>query len=71
MLRGSRGYFSRVIGSSTSAMIDRVAFSVNGSITAVSASGTSSMSDSSIVWKPRTEEPSNGRPTVKTSSSNR
>ena len=34
----------------------------NGSIRAVEKSGSSSMSDSSIDWKPRTEEPSNARP---------
>ena len=37
---------------------------------AVAGSGSSSMSDSWICWKPRIDEPSNTRPSVKTSSSN-
>src|SRR5580698_4222328 len=66
MLRGSRVYGSPVSGSCTK----NVRFSVlcwrNGSTTAVDGSGSSSMSDSWICWKPRIEEPSNMRPSVKT-----
>ena len=69
MLRGSRVYGSPVSGSCTK----NVRFSVlcvrNGSTTAVVGSGSSSMSDSWISWKPRIDEPSNIRPSVKTSSS--
>ncbi len=42
----------------------------NGSIRAVAGSGSSIMSDSLIDWKPRTDEPSNARPSSNTSSSN-
>ncbi len=42
----------------------------NGSTNAVATSGSSSMSDSWICWKPRIEEPSNARPSVNTPSSN-
>ena len=69
MLRGSRLYGSPVSGSCTK----NVRFSVlrvrNGSSTAVVASGSSSMSDSWICWKPRIDEPSNIRPSLKTFSS--
>jgi hypothetical protein len=42
-----------------------VGTAVNGSITAVAGSGSSSMSDSSIVWKPRIDEPSKPSPSSK------
>ena len=42
----------------------------NGSMRAVSGSGSSIMSDSWIDWKPRTDEPSNARPSSNTLSSN-
>src|SRR5947207_7821659 len=41
---------------------------VNGSICAVAGSGKSSMSDSSMVWKPRIDEPSKPIPSAKSSS---
>ncbi|GIW05030.1 MAG: hypothetical protein KatS3mg059_1650 [Thermomicrobiales bacterium] len=40
----------------------------NGSIAAVSGSGTRIMSDSLMLWKPRIEEPSNPTPSAKVSS---
>ena len=40
----------------------------NGSSCALVGSGSSSMSDSWICWKPRMDEPSKPRPSVKTSS---
>src|SRR6266566_1676359 len=42
-----------------------VGTAVNGSICAVEASGMRSMSDSSMVWKPRMDEPSKPRPSSK------
>ena len=42
----------------------------NGSIRAVSGSGSSVMSDSWIDWKPRIDEPSNAKPSSNTLSSN-
>ena len=42
----------------------------NGSMRAVSGSGSSIMSDSWIDWKPRTDEPSNASPSSNTLSSN-
>ena len=54
----------RVIGSRTSQISDSVGNSWNGSMTAVAGSGTSSMSDSLISWKPRIEEPSKPAPSV-------
>ena len=41
---------------------------VNGSMNAVSASGTRSMSDSWISWNPRIEDPSKPIPSSKTDS---
>ena len=41
-----------------------------GSMYADSGTGSSFISDSLIVWKPRIEEPSNIRPSVNTASSN-
>src|SRR3989449_5567889 len=49
-------------------MSTSVGTAVNGSIAALDASGTSSMSDSSIVWNPRIEEPSKPSPSSKMSS---
>jgi hypothetical protein len=43
-------------------MRTRVGTAVNGSICAVEGSGMSSMSDSSMVWKPLIDEPSKPRP---------
>src|ERR687886_968441 len=63
-LRGSRVYDSPVIGSRTSQIIDSVGNSWNGSMSAVAGSGTSSMSDSLISWKPRIDEPSKPAPSV-------
>ena len=48
----------------------RVLAARNGSIRAVAGSGSSIMSDSWIDWKPRTEEPSNARPSSNTLLSN-
>src|SRR6266545_1826169 len=62
MLRGSRLYASRVTGSCTKKLMLRVFSALNGSSRAVARSGSSSMSDSWISWKPRTDEPSNARP---------
>src|SRR3972149_2893085 len=49
-------------------MRTRVGTAVNGSMTAVAGSGNSSMSDSSIHWKPRMDEPSKPIPSSKSSS---
>jgi hypothetical protein len=57
--RGSRVYISPVTGSRTKQLMFSVGWEVKGSMYAVSGSGTSSMSDSWISWKPRIEEPSN------------
>ena len=67
MERGSREYSFLVIGSRTSQMIDSVVCCMNGSILAVSATGTSSMSDSLIACQPRMEQPSNPKPWSKLS----
>src|SRR5574342_1081933 len=68
MLRGSREYGSFVIGSTMLQMSDSVGSAMNGSMTAVSASGTTSMSEAWIACQPRIEEPSNPRPPSKTAS---
>src|SRR5712692_2572685 len=68
MYRGSREYHLPVTGSFTLQMSTSVGTAVNGSIAALDASGTSSMSDSSIVWNPRIEEPSKPSPSSKMSS---
>src|SRR3954470_2733018 len=70
MLRGSRVYEPPVIGSRTSHTSDSVGNSWNGSISAVLGSGTSSMSDSLISWKPRIDEPSKPAPSVSSPSLN-
>ena len=64
MLRGSREYAPPVIGSRTSQTSESVGYSWNGSMHAVAVSGTSSMSDSLIAWKPRIEEPSKPTPSL-------
>src|ERR1700722_11829538 len=69
MLRGSREYFSLVIGSTMSAITLTVGLAKNGSITADFGSGTASMSDALIACQPRIEEPSNPRPSSKIPSS--
>ena len=58
-----------MIGSITLQRIDIVFCSWNGSITALAGSGSSTMSDSEISWKPRIEEPSKPSPSTKSSSS--
>src|SRR5437016_10287520 len=68
MYRGSRLYISPVTGSFTKQLMLIVACFVNGSMYAVSGSGTRSMSDSWISWKPRIEDPSNPIPSSKTDS---
>ena len=57
-----------MIGSLTLQIRTMVGTAVNGSIWAVEGSGMSSMSDSSMVWNPRIEEPSKPRPSSKMSS---
>src|SRR5947207_11397217 len=68
MYRGSRLYISPVTGSFTKQLMLIVACFVNGSMYAVSGSGTRSMSDSWISWKPRIEDPSNPIPSSNTDS---
>ena len=70
MLRGSLVYGSPVSGSCTKNVRFSVLCDLNGSITAVVASGSSSMSDSWISWNPRIEDPSNISPSENTFSSN-
>ena len=69
MLRGSREYASSVNGSTMEKFTTSVFCLRNGSTKAVVTSGMSFMSDSWIAWKPRIEDPSNIRPSVKASSS--
>ena len=66
--RGSRSYSSPDTGSRTSHSMTSALRAKNGSTKAVSGSGTSSMSDSSIDWKPATDDPSKPRPSSNTSS---
>src|SRR3954452_5237081 len=68
MYRGSREYISPVTGSRTKQFITSVECWRNGSRNAESASGSRSMSDSWISWKPRIEEPSKPKPSSKLSS---
>src|SRR5687767_12020829 len=56
------------MGSLTSQMSTRVGTVVKGSICAVAGSGKSNMSDSSMVWNPRMEEPSKPMPSSNSSS---
>src|SRR5690242_6896366 len=67
MERGSREYSFLVIGSRTSQMIARVVCWRKGSILAVLATGSRSMSDSLIACQPRMEEPSKPKPWSKDS----
>ena len=67
MERGSRLYSFLVIGSRTSQISDSVVWSMNGSILAVSATGTSSMSDSLMACHPRMLDPSKPKPWLKLS----
>src|SRR5947207_1600994 len=69
MKRASREYGWRVIGSTTSQIRKSVLYERTGSIVAESGSGMSSMSLSSIAWKPRMLEPSNPSPSLKLSTS--
>ena len=66
---GSGCSAGRSVGSNTSQMSDSVVCAKNGSITAVSQSGISVMSDSLIAFQPAMEEPSNIVPSVRKSSS--
>ena len=70
MLRGSRQYASPVSGSCTKKLMASVFVPRNVSRKAVVGSGSSFMSDSWICWNPRTDEPSNIRPSSKTSGPN-
>src|SRR6202158_104455 len=69
MPRGSRLYGSPVVGSSTSQVMTKVVSAKNGSIVAVTGSGIRAMSDSLIGFQPAIDEPSNIKPSAKTSSS--
>src|SRR5215510_921755 len=62
MWRGSRVYSSFVIGSTMLQIRLRVGTAVNGSITAVTGSGMTSMSDALIGCQPRIDDPSNPLP---------
>src|SRR5581483_10821127 len=68
MKRGSRAYGALVIGSTMLQISDSVGSFMNGSITAVSVSGTTSMSLLWIGIQPRIDEPSNPRPSSNTPS---
>ena len=69
MLRGSRVYFSLVMGSTMLQMKLIVGTAVKGSITAVAASGMTSMSLAWIACQPRMELPSKPKPSSKELSS--
>ncbi len=68
MLRGSREYGSLVMGSTMVQMIDSVGSDMKGSITAVLASGMTSMSEAWMACQPRMDEPSNPSPSSNTAS---
>src|SRR5262245_21724123 len=68
MLRGSREYDSFVIGSTMLQIRLSVGRAMNGSMTAVLGSGTTSMSDALIGCQPRIDDPSNPLPSSKRSS---
>src|SRR5438067_13223983 len=70
MKRGSRAYGSLVMGSITLQIKESVVSFMNGSISAVSGSGITSMSLAWIGTQPRIEEPSNPRPSSNTPSVN-
>ena len=57
-----------MMGSSMSQIRERVATSMKGSMTAVVASGMTSMSEDSIVFQPRMEDPSKPSPSSKVAS---
>src|SRR5512142_2437478 len=67
--RGQRVYACIVDGSSTSHVRISVGISANGSGTAVSASGISTMSESLIPFHPEIDDPSNILPSSKNASS--
>ncbi len=67
--RGSREYACIVLGSSTSHCSSRVLSAVNGSMTALSGSGISTMSDSLMPFQPAIDEPSNILPSSNSDSS--
>ena len=68
--RGSREKGSSVKGSTIEKFTTRVLRSRNGSTNAEEMSGMSFMSDSWMAVNPRTEEPSNMRPSDKAASKN-
>src|SRR6059058_6066203 len=70
MKRGSRVYGSLVMGSTMLQMSERVWSLVNGSIVAVSGSGTTSMSLAWMGIHPRMDDPSNPSPSSNTASVN-
>src|SRR3990167_10134083 len=65
---GSLVYSSFVIGSTMLQMRDTVGVSMNGSMTAVAGSGTTSMSLAWMGCQPRIDEPSNPNPSSNISS---
>ncbi len=71
MLRGSRLYFSLVMGSTMLQMKLMVGAAVKGSITAVATSGMISMSLAWMACQPRMELPSKPNPSSKELSSRR
>src|SRR2546426_3035842 len=68
MNRGSREYCSFVIGSTMLQMSDSVGSFMKGSITAVAAAGTTSMSLAWVGLQPRMDDPSKPRPSSNTGS---
>src|SRR3954462_702969 len=70
MPRGSRLYASLVPVSAIVQVTLSVGTAQNGSMKAVEGSGIASMSDASIDFQPRMEEPSKPKPSAKTSSVN-
>src|SRR6185369_956519 len=70
MPRGSRLYASLVPVSAMVQVTLSVGTAQNGSMNAVAGSGIASMSDASIDFQPRIEEPSKPKPSSKTSSVN-
>src|SRR3954471_18778906 len=70
MPRGSRLYASLVPVSAMVQVTLSVGTAQNGSMKAVAGSGMASMSDASMDFQPRMEEPSKPKPSTKTSSVN-
>jgi len=68
MPRGSRLYGSFVPVSAIVLVRERVGTAQKGSMNAVAGSGMASMSEASIDFQPRIEDPSKPRPSVKMSS---